>query len=223
MPTKSRKKRSRTRSAPKLTLIDHPLIKRDLTLLRDRKTPSNIFRSVLRRVASLMAYQVTDDLGVRRVSVTTPLEKTTGYSVSDSIILVPILRAGLGLVGGFVEVLPEARVGHIGLYRDEVTLKPVDYYLKFPRRLRPALVIVLDPMLATGGSATSAITLLKEKGAERIRFVCLVAAPEGVELLTRTHPDVRVYTCALDRKLNKQGYILPGLGDAGDRIFGTAE
>src|SRR6267378_3153263 len=188
MPTKSRKKRSRTRSAPKLTLIDHPLIKRDLTILRDRSTPSNIFRSVLRRVASLMAYQVTDDLSVRRVSVTTPLEKTTGYSVSDSIILVPILRAGLGLVGGFVEVLPEARVGHIGLYRDEVTLKPVDYYLKFPRRLRPALVI--------------------EKGAERIRFVCLVAAPEGVELLTRTHPDVRVYTCALDRKLNKQGYIL---------------
>jgi uracil phosphoribosyltransferase len=223
MPTKRLKKHSGAGSRPKLTLIDHPLIKRDLTILRDKTTPSNVFRSVLRRVASLMAYQVTDDLNVRRGSVTTPLEKTTGYSVSDSIILVPILRAGLGLVGGFVEVLPEARVGHIGLYRDEVTLKPVDYYLKFPKRLRPALVIVLDPMLATGGSATSAITLLREKGAERIRFVCLVAAPEGIDLLMRTHPGVRVYTCALDRKLNKQGYILPGLGDAGDRIFGTAE
>ena len=206
-----------------LIIIDHPLVKRDLTVLRDKRTPSHIFRSVLRRMASLMAYEVTSDLKTREISVTTPLEKTAGYATSDSIILVPILRAGLGLVGGFVEVLPDARVGHIGLYRDEVTLKPVDYYLKFPRLHAHALVLILDPMLATGGSATSAVTLLKGKGAKRIRFVSLVAAPEGVRLLSRSHPDVKIYTCALDRQLNSKGYILPGLGDAGDRIFGTAE
>ena len=206
-----------------LSFIAHPLVKRDLTLLRDARTPSNIFRSVLRRVAILIAIEVTGDLRVRRVRVSTPLERTTGHVISDSIILVPILRAGLGLVGGFVEVLPDARVGHIGLYRDEVTLKPVDYYLKFPRKLKDALVLVLDPMLATGGSAVSAVTLLKKKGAKRIRFVSLVAAPEGVRLLSKAHPDVKIFTCALDRQLNNHGYILPGLGDAGDRMFGTAE
>ncbi|HEY6192431.1 MAG TPA: uracil phosphoribosyltransferase [Bacteroidota bacterium] len=206
-----------------LTFIEHPLIKRDLTLLRDVRTPSNLFRSILRRAASLIAFEVTRDLRVRRVSVATPLERSTGHVVSDAVILVPILRAGLGLVGGFVEVLPDARVGHIGLYRDEATLKPIDYYLKFPRKLRDALVLVLDPMLATGGSAVTAVTLLKKKGAKRIRFVSLVAAPEGVRLLSKKHPDVKVYTCALDRQLNGRGYILPGLGDAGDRMFGTAE
>jgi uracil phosphoribosyltransferase len=206
-----------------LTFIEHPLIKRDLTLLRDVRTPSNLFRSILRRAASLIAFEVTRDLTVRRVSVTTPLEKAAGHVVTDPVILVPILRAGLGLVGGFVEVLPDARVGHIGLYRDETTLKPIDYYLKFPRKLRDALVLVLDPMLATGGSGVAAVTLLKKKGAKRIRFVSLVAAPEGVRLLTKKHPDIKVYTCALDRKLNDRGYILPGLGDAGDRMFGTAE
>jgi len=206
-----------------LIFIEHPLIKRDLTLLRDVHTPSNLFRSILRRVASLIAFEVTRDLRVRRVRVATPLEKTTGYVVPDPIILVPILRAGLGLVGGFVEVLPDARVGHIGLYRDETTLKPIDYYLKFPRKLKDAQVLVLDPMLATGGSATSAVTLLKRKGAKRIRYVSLVSAPEGVRLLSRIHPDVKIYTCALDRRLNDRGYILPGLGDAGDRMFGTAE
>jgi uracil phosphoribosyltransferase len=206
-----------------LVYIEHPLVKRDLTLLRDRRTPSNIFRSVLRRVAIMIAIEATMDLKVRKVGVSTPLEKTAGHVISDSIILVPILRAGLGLVGGFVEVLPDARVGHIGLYRDEVTLKPVDYYLKFPRKLKDALVIVLDPMLATGGSASSAITLLKKKGAKKIRFVSLVSAPEGVRLLSKAHPDVKIYTCSLDRQLNGKGYILPGLGDAGDRIFGTEE
>ena len=145
-----------------LTFIEHPLIKRDLTLLRDVRTPSNLFRSILRRAASLIAFEVTRDLRVRRVSVATPLERSTGHVVSDAVILVPILRAGLGLVGGFVEVLPDARVGHIGLYRDEATLKPIDYYLKFPRKLRDALVLVLDPMLATGGSAVTAVTLLKK-------------------------------------------------------------
>jgi uracil phosphoribosyltransferase len=206
-----------------LTVIDHPLVKRDLTLLRDKNTPSNLFRAVLRRTASLMAYEVTRDLVTKKISVNTPLEKTIGYRIEDSVILVPILRAGLGLVGGFVEVLPNARVGHIGLYRDEETLKPVDYYLKLPRKLNRSLILVLDPMLATGGSGASAVTFLKKKGARKIRFVSLVAAPEGVRTLLKAHPDIKIFTCSLDRQLNNKGYILPGLGDAGDRIFGTGD
>jgi uracil phosphoribosyltransferase len=206
-----------------LTVIDHPLVKRDLTLLRDKNTPSNLFRAVLRRTASLMAYEVTRDLVTKKISVNTPLEKTVGYRIEDSVILVPILRAGLGLVGGFVEVLPNARVGHIGLYRDEETLKPVDYYLKLPRKLNRSLILVLDPMLATGGSGASAVTFLKKKGARKIRFVSLVAAPEGVRTLLKAHPDIKIFTCSLDRQLNNKGYILPGLGDAGDRIFGTGD
>jgi len=206
-----------------LTIIDHPLVKRDLTILRDRRTPSYIFRAVLRRTASLMAYEVTRDLQLKPASVRTPLERTGGHIVAEPMILVPILRAGLGFVGGFVEVMPNARVGHIGLYRDEQTLKPVDYYLKLPKRIGRARVLILDPMLATGGSAVEAVSILKLRGAKNIRFVSLVAAPEGVRLLARKHPDVRIYTCALDRKLNDKGYILPGLGDAGDRIFGTQE
>lgn len=202
-------------------LIDHPLVKRDLTLLRDKHTPSNQFRAILRRTASLMAYEVTRDLPTKSVSIDTPLEKTKGAKVMTPVVLVPILRAGLGLVGGFVEVIPDARVGHIGLYRDEETLRPVDYYFKVPKNLQKALVLVLDPMLATGGSAVAAIGYLKEKGARRIRFVSLVSAPEGVRAVKRNHPDVLIFTCALDRELNNHGYILPGLGDAGDRIFGT--
>jgi uracil phosphoribosyltransferase len=207
----------------RLNIISHPLVKRDLTILRDKKTPSQSFRAVLRRTAAVMAYEVTQDLTLKKVSVQTPLEKTEGHIVTDSVILVPILRAGLGLVGGFVEVLPNARVGHIGMYRDEETLKPVDYYLKLPKKLGDALVLILDPMLATGGSAAAAVGVLKKKGASRISFVSLVAAPEGVRVLQKAHPDVKIYTCALDRELNSRGYILPGLGDAGDRIFGTAE
>ena len=206
-----------------LIIIDHPLVKRDLTILRDKKTPSYIFRSVLRRTASLMAYEVTRDLQLKTISVMTPLERTQGHVVKLSCILVPILRAGLGFVGGFVEVLPNARVGHIGLYRDEETLRPVDYYLKLPKRIGDALVLILDPMLATGGSGVEAVNILKKRGAKNIRFVSLVAAPEGVLSLSRAHPDIKIYTCSLDRKLNSRGYILPGLGDAGDRIFGTAE
>lgn len=204
-----------------LTVIDHPLVKRDMTILRDRRTSSNTFRAVLRRTASLMAYEVTRDLEVRRKSINTPLEKTTGHIVRRQVILVPILRAGLGMVGGFVEVLPDSRVGHIGLYRNEETLRPVDYYFKVPRNLGQAVVLILDPMLATGGSASAAITYLKKKGARTIRLVSLVAAPEGVRTVVKSHPRVKIYTCALDRKLNGKGYILPGLGDAGDRIFGT--
>ena len=206
-----------------LTVIKHPLVLRDLTLLRDKRTPSNIFRSVLRRTSSLMAYEVTRDFVTHEIIVNTPLEKTDGYVIKHPVILVPILRAGLGLVGGFVEVLPDARVGHIGLFRDEETLKPVDYYLKIPKRIDEAMVIVLDPMLATGGSAVAAVDFLKKKGAKHLRFASLVAAPEGVRALSKHHPDVPIFTCALDRELNSKGYIMPGLGDAGDRIFGTGE
>lgn len=209
------------RSRSPIHLIEHPFVQRDVSVLRDRGTPSRQFRAVLRRTASLMAYEVTRDLPIRRTKVRTPLERTDGAEVKHPIVLVPILRAGLGLVGGFVEVIPEARVGHIGLYRDEETLQPVDYYFKVPRHLGKALVLVLDPMLATGGSAVAAISYLKGKGARWIRFISLVAAPEGVRTLRKAHPDVEIYTCALDRGLNTHGYILPGLGDAGDRMFGT--
>lgn len=209
------------RTRAHIHIIKHPFVQRDVTVLRDRATPSRQFRAVLRRTASLMAYEVTRDLPVRFTKVRTPLETTKGTVVRPPVVLVPILRAGLGLVGGFVEVIPEARVGHIGLYRDEETLQPVDYYFKVPRHLGSALVLVLDPMLATGGSAVAAITYLKDKGARWIRFISLVAAPQGVRTLRKAHPDVEIYTCALDRTLNKDGYILPGLGDAGDRMFGT--
>jgi uracil phosphoribosyltransferase len=204
-----------------LIIIDHPLVKRDLTLLRNKKTPSHQFRAILRRTASLMAYEVSRDLQVKEIEIHTPLEKTKGVAVDQQIVLVPILRAGLGLVGGFVEVMPNARVGHIGLFRDEETLKPVDYYFKVPRNLDKALVLLLDPMLATGGSAVAAVSFLKERGASTLRLVNLVSAPEGVKKMRKAHPDVIMYTCALDRELNERGYILPGLGDAGDRMFGT--
>ena len=204
-----------------LTVIDHPLVRRDLTLLRDRRTPSHQFRAILRRTASLMAYEVTRDMPMRSITVRTPLERCAGVRMERQVVLVPILRAGLGLAGGFAEVLPYARLGHIGLYRNEETLQPVDYYFKVPRQISSALVILLDPMLATGGSAVAAITYLKKRGAKKILFVSLVAAPEGVRAVRRAHPDVPMYTCALDRELNGHGYILPGLGDAGDRIFGT--
>lgn len=204
-----------------LKLIDHPLVKRDLTILRDEKTPSHVFRAVLERMATLMAFEVTRDLRLKTISVKTPLERTGGSIVEQSIVLVPILRAGLGLLGGFVRVIPDAKVGHIGLYRDEATLRPVDYYFKVPRDLHKSLVLVLDPMLATGGSGAEAITFLKKRGARQIRFVSLVAAPEGIRVVHARHPEVTIYTCARDRELNAKGYILPGLGDAGDRIFGT--
>jgi uracil phosphoribosyltransferase len=206
-----------------LIVINHPLIKRDLTKLRDKRTPSFQFRSILRRVAGLMAYEITKDLKVDEFVVDTPLQKTKGYSIKEKVILVPILRAGLGFVGGFAEYLPDARVGHIGLYRDEETLKPVDYYFKIPKNMKDSMVLILDPMLATGGSAAAAMTFLKQKGAKNIRLASLVAAPEGVRTVTQMHPDVKIYVASLDKGLNNKGYILPGLGDAGDRIFGTAE
>jgi len=204
-----------------LIILHHPLVQRDLTLLRDKRTPSNQFRAILRRTSTLMAIEVTRGISLRKVSLRTPLAKTTGSVVGRPIVLVPILRAGLGLVGGFVEMLPDARVGHIGLYRDEQSLKPVDYYFKVPKNLKEAMVFLLDPMLATGGSLTAAITYLKNRGAKTLVCVTLVSAPEGVRRVHRAHPEVPIFTCALDKKLNSKGYILPGLGDAGDRIFGT--
>jgi uracil phosphoribosyltransferase len=204
-----------------LTILHHPLVQRDLTLLRDKRTPSNQFRSVLRRASTLMAIEVTRDLPLKSAVVATPLAKTKGYVLSRPVVLVPILRAGLGLVGGFVEVLPDARVGHIGLYRDEQSLKPVDYYFKVPKNLREAMVFLLDPMLATGGSLAAAITYLKKRGAKTLVCVTLVAAPEGVRRVHKEHPEVPIFTCSLDKRLNSKGYILPGLGDAGDRMFGT--
>ncbi len=204
-----------------LTIIDHPLIKRDVAILRDTTTSNHLFRTTLRRISSIMAFTVTHDLRVRKTRVRTPLERTTGYILADDIVIVPVLRAGLGLIDGFMDVLPEARVGHVGLYRNEKTLEPVDYYSKFPQGLGKSRVLLLDPMLATGGSATAAISFLKRRGARHIRFVALVAAPEGVKRVTTAHPDVPVFSAVLDRALNKSGYILPGLGDAGDRMFGT--
>jgi uracil phosphoribosyltransferase len=204
-----------------LTIIHHPLIQRDITFLRDKQTPNYQFRQTLSRIAGMMAFQVTKDFAVVEFSVETPLEKTKGHKLKENIIIVPVLRAGLGMVEGFLDILPEAQVGHVGLYRNEETLEPVDYYSKFPKNLAKSLVILIDPMLATGGSATAALTFLKNKGAKNIRIVCLVAAPEGVNVVARNHPDVQIFCAILDRELNNKGYILPGLGDAGDRIFGT--
>ena len=205
-----------------LTLVRHPLVQHKITLLRDRRTPTKIFKALVDEIALLMAYEATSELSLDPVTVQTPLEQATGFQVSGKkLTLVPILRAGLGMVEGILRLVPSARVGHIGLYRDHDTLEPVDYYFKVPSDAAERDFFVLDPMLATGGSAVSAVSSLKRAGGVRIRFLCLVAAPEGVRRLGKAHPDVPVYAAALDRELNTQGYILPGLGDAGDRLFGT--
>lgn len=204
-----------------IRISNHPLLRRDLTILRDADTPSHEFRRVLRRVASLLAFEASGDLAVRDITVRTPLEATAGHILSHPIVLVPVLRAGLGMLDPFLDVLPEAAVGHVGLYRNEATLEPVEYYGRYPNELAERVVLVLDPMLATGGSADAAVTLLKRRGASRIRLVCIVAAPQGVERMRMAHPDVPIYAAALDRGLNERGYIIPGLGDAGDRQFGT--
>ena len=207
---------------PNLTILDHPLIQHKLTLLRQRATSTRDFKELVREIAMLMAYEVTKDLPTEPVEIETPLERMTGRMVSDKkLTLVPILRAGLGMVDGVSQLLPTARIGHIGVARDHDSLEPVRYYAKLPGEERERDYFVLDPMLATGGSATAAVTTLKTAGARRIRFLCIVAAPEGVRRMLDGHPDVRVFTAALDRQLNEHGYILPGLGDAGDRLFGT--
>jgi len=205
----------------RLVVLHHPLIQHQLSILRNRRTRGDAFRRAMRRISSLMAVEVTRDLKLRRKAVATPLTNTWGYSLSERVVVIPVLRAGLGMVEGFVGVLPEARVGHVGLYRNEETLEPVEYYTKFPRDLQSSLVLLLDPMLATGGSSDAAITFLKGRGARRIRLITLVAAPRGVGKVAKDHPDVTVYAASLDRKLDAAGYIVPGLGDAGDRLFGT--
>ena len=211
-----------TPALPGLTVVSHPLVQHKITLLRDQATPKKIFKELVDEIAMLMAYEATADLALEGAEVVTPLETTTGQRVAGKkLTLVPILRAGLGMVEGILKLVPSARVGHIGLYRDHDTLEPVDYYFKVPGDAAERDFFLLDPMLATGGSAVNAVHSLKRAGATRIRFLCLVAAPEGVKRLHAAHPDVPIFAAALDRELNASGYILPGLGDAGDRLFGT--
>ncbi|WP_251861566.1 uracil phosphoribosyltransferase [Clostridium sp. Marseille-Q2269] len=206
----------------KVTQIAHPLILHKLSLIRDKNTGSKDFRELVEEVAMLMAYEVTRDLQLKEVEIETPICKTKCKMLSGKkVAIVPILRAGLGMVGGMTRLIPAAKVGHIGLYRDEETLKPVEYFCKLPQDIGDRDVIVTDPMLATGGSAKDAITLLKEKGAKHIRLMCLVAAPEGIKEVMDGHPDVDIYVASVDEKLNEKGYVVPGLGDAGDRLFGT--
>lgn len=202
-------------------VVDHPILKRDLTVLRRAETPYGVFRSTLSDISSILAYEALRGLGMREVSVDTPLETTTGYVVDQRVIVVPILRAGLGMIDGFVRFLPEARVGHLGMYRDEHTHEPVDYYSSIPPEIEESLVFVVDPMLATGGSACGAIRHLKDVGATKIVLVTLVSAPEGIAFVHAEHPDVDIVTAVIDRELDQNAYIRPGLGDAGDRIFGT--
>ncbi len=201
--------------------VKHPVLKRDLTILRDSKTNPEFFRSAVKRISTVLAVEISRDFSFIEKEINTPLEKTTGYFLNEDVVLVPVLRAGLGMVSGFLTVLPRAKVGHIGLQRDEDTLQPLEYYYKTPSNLDKSKILLLDPMLATGGSSTAAISFLKKRGAEDITFACLVASPEGVELLEANHPEVKIFGASLDRELNDNGYILPGLGDAGDRTFGT--
>jgi len=202
-------------------LIEPPLSKRDVTILRDAKTTSENFRAALQRVSNILAVEISKNFTLSKLEIETPLEKTVGAKLTDDIILVPVLRAGLGMVNGFLQIIPEAKVGHIGLQRDEETLKPIEYYYKVPKNLETAEVIMLDPMLATGGSASEALKYLKNRGATKLVFACLVAAPEGIKKIESDHPEIKIFAAALDRQLNSKGYILPGLGDAGDRTFGT--
>lgn len=202
-------------------VIDHPVIQTKLTELRDYTSDHRKFRALLDEIASLMVYEVTRDWPTTARPVQTPLERTTGKVLARRVTLVPILRAGLGMADGVLRLLPDARLGHLGVYRDEKTLEPVSYYQKFPPDIAATEVLLIDPMLATGGSSSAAVQFLKKAGVNSIRFICLVAAPEGIAALHRQHPEVPIFCAAVDRQLNEKGYILPGLGDAGDRLFGT--
>lgn len=204
-----------------LTVLNHPLITHKLAIMRDEKTCTKDFSQQLDEIASLMAYEISRDLPVKEVEVKTPLQVCKTKMLAKDVILVPILRAGMGMTQGIRNLIPTAKVGFIGLYRNEETLEPVEYFAKFPKNLDDAVVMVLDPMLATGGSSSAALDMIKKRGAKNIKLVCLVGAPEGVKYVEEHHPDVDIYLAALDEKLNDVGYILPGLGDAGDRIFGT--
>ena len=203
-------------------IVEHPLIQHKISLMRDRRTGTKEFRDLVSEVATLLCYEATRDLPLEEVEVETPIALARTKVLADrKLALVPILRAGLGMVDGMLNLIPAAKVGHIGLYRNEETLQPVEYYCKLPNDIAEREVIVLDPMLATGGSAADAISLIKQRGARHIKFIGLIAAPEGLKALHAAHPDVDIYVGALDERLNDQGYIVPGLGDAGDRIFGT--
>lgn len=205
-----------------LTVVDHPLIKHKISLMRKTDTSTKDFRELAEEISLLMAYEITRDLPVQEVEIETPICKATGYEISGRAIgIVPILRAGLGMVNGITRLVPNAKVGHIGLYRDPKTHKPVEYYCKLPQDATERRIIVVDPMLATGGSAIAAVQFIKDRGCKDIKLVCLIAAPEGVKAMQEAHPDVDIYLAALDEKLNENAYIIPGLGDAGDRLFGT--
>jgi uracil phosphoribosyltransferase len=204
-----------------VTIVDHPLVARHLSVLRDRHTESNVFRAALAEVATFLGYETLRDLRTREEDVETPLEVTPGVRLADDIIVIAILRAGLGMVEGFLRLVPEARVGHLGIYRDEASAEPVGYYESLPDHDADAEWVLVDPMLATGGSAVHALDRLVDAGARRIRFVCLVAAPEGVAAVQAAHPEVHIVCATLDRELDANAYIRPGLGDAGDRLFGT--
>lgn len=203
-------------------VLDHPLIQHKLSLVRDKETGAKEFRELVEEISMLMAYEVTRDLPLKEVEIETPIGKANTKVISGKKLgIIPILRAGLGMVDGMLKLIPAAKVGHIGLYRDPETLEPVGYYCKLPADVEERELIVTDPMLATGGSASAALNLIKQKGAKNIKFVCLIAAPEGIERLRRDHEDVDIYVAAIDKCLNEHGYIVPGLGDAGDRLFGT--
>ena len=205
-----------------LHIVDHPLITHKLSIMRNKKTGSKDFRELLNEIAMLMGYEITRDLPLEDVIIETPITKTKAAMVAGKkLAVVPILRAGVGMVDGILSLVPVAKVGHIGLYRDPATHEPVEYYCKLPSDIQDRIVILVDPMLATGGSASDALSILKKRGCKNIKFMCLVAAPEGVKRVQDDHPDVDIFTAALDECLNEKAYIVPGLGDAGDRIFGT--
>lgn len=204
-----------------VNIMTHPLISHKLTIMRNKDTSVKDFRECAHEVALLLGYEATKDLKLKDYELETPIQKTTGKLIERQVALVPILRAGLGMVDALMDLIPAAKIGHIGLYRNEETLEPVEYYCKLPTDIAERQVLVLDPMLATGGSAVAAINFIKKRGAKNIKFVCIIAAPIGIETLRKAHPDVEIFCGALDEKLNENGYIIPGLGDAGDRLFGT--
>ena len=206
----------------KVNVLNHPVIKHKISILRDKNTGANEFRSIVTEIAMILAYEATEDLSLEEFEMETPIAKTTGYRLAGKKqAIVPILRAGLGMVDGVLEVLPAAKIGHIGMYRNEETLKPIEYYCKLPKDIGNRDILVVDPMVATGGSVNDAIERLKERGCKSIKLLCIIAAPEGIKAIQEKHDDVDIYVAQLDEKLNENGYIVPGLGDAGDRLFGT--